>query len=1003
MKDWSNGEFPELNDPGLRGLYESAAVDTYCIVWYTFETNNWQGWTKIDFTAQNDAYFHVDDFAGLGGGSFGGLVPIEGTKSMWCGARPNTSDPYLCSWLNAPGYGNSWNQMLITDPITFVGAITFTYEIRFDSEPDYDFTDVEYDAGGGNWQRIARYDADGDSSASHFLALTQARTKLRFHFTADGAWSDQDGLWNTDGGCIVDALRVRDAASLNNYQDFEAAAVGAKDVGIWHSRPEQPFGTYSGLRNNLTDKDPCGENFATQVVFFVGSPNPSGGYPGLYDTPFCAGPGGTSAPCQTESIISPVLDMTKYTTNNSNVQNGTIPPADLPLLGGTYLRFTVYRDMPLANLTFYVWSVRSIDALGCPGAWKDDNFVYYGPDQDYIYILQDVSKYIGTNDPVQISVGIQDMCDVWYLVNGNCAAHTPAPWIDNVRLYRFKTAGPQWGFRDLDFFQDNFPTAEYNLESTIRCDAANDIFTNDNPVIRPGDSMVVDCTSLLGGGIGVDPTFGGPAVYLNVKATYIGPAPTKPNLYGPTLAGSVQVDDDPLVIVNFNYVSDDGVWTKIQCDSARTGAGVVIGKYMIDLNDELFTRGYRIDFYFSAKDAAGVESALPRYARSGPPYFEWTCLPTLNSDVLFVDDFSGRGSLAGAVEQYWMPVFDAVLPSPGSGVDRYDVNAPSSCVSNGPGSRAKTAHLATAYRAIVWDSGDLTSCTISDGTSSSDKSNDCRMLVDWMNNSGHGCGLWVCGDNVGGDLGSSSAPCASELMGSWCGVGVASWSYFNETGGYAGGGAVNPLVTGHSDAGIFVHGGVPDEFYVYGGCPLINQFDCLEKTGTGKYALSYPDFGGASYYAAVANETVNAGEHTVRTMWFGFSYQYLRDDVFAAPIDRFEIAKDVFMWMSCATNPDATDAKAPLVYALSQNFPNPFNPSTTIAYDIKAKGLVTIRLYDVAGRLVRTLVEGVKDAGSYTAVWDGMNNLGAAAASGIYFCKMEAGDWSATRKIVMLR
>jgi hypothetical protein len=640
-------------------------------VWYTFETNNWQGWTKIDFTSQNDSYFHVDDFAGLGGGSFGGLVPVEGTKSMWCGARPNTSDPYLCSWLNAPGYGNSWNQMLITDPITFVGAITFTYSIYYDSEPDYDFTDVEYDAGGGNWQRIARYDADGDSSASHFLALTQARTKLRFHFTADGAWSDQDGLWNTDGGCIVDARRVRDAASLNNYQDFEAAAVGAKDVGIWHSRPEQPFGTYSGLRNNLTDKDPCGENFATQVVFFVGSPNPSGGYPGLYDTPFCAGPGGTSAPCQTESIISPVLDMTKYTTNNSNVQNGTIPPADLPLLGGTYLRFTVYRDMPLANLTFYVWSVRSIDALGCPGAWKDDNFVYYGPDQDYIYITQDVSKYIGTNEPVQISVGIQDMCDVWYLVNGNCAAHTPAPWIDNVRLYRFKTAGPQWGFRDLDFFQDNFPTAEYNLESTIRCDAANDIFTNDNPVIRPGDSMVVDCTSLLGGGVGTDPTFGGPAVYLNVKCTYIGPAPTKPNLYGPTLAGSVQVDDDPLIIVNFNYVSDDGVWTKIQCDSARTGAGKVLGKYMIDLNDELFTRGYRIDFYFSAKDAAGVESSLPRYARSGPPYFEWTCLPTLNSDVLFVDDFTGRGSFVGSVENYWMPVFDAVLAPPNNNVDKY--------------------------------------------------------------------------------------------------------------------------------------------------------------------------------------------------------------------------------------------------------------------------------------------------------------------------------------------
>jgi hypothetical protein len=277
------------------------------------------------------------------------------------------------------------------------------------------------------------------------------------------------------------------------------------------------------------------------------------------------------------------------------------------------------------------------------------------------------------------------------------------------------------------------------------------------------------------------------------------------------------------------------------------------------------------------------------------------------------------------------------------------------------------------------------------------------MLIDWMNLSGHGCGLWVCGDAVAYDLSNSSSPAAAQLMGARCGANLAAWSYFDATGGYTGGGIVNPLVTGHADAGVFVHGGVPDKFYLFGGCPFINRFDCLEKTGTGKYALSYPDFGGASYHAGIANQTTNAGGHAVRTMLFGFSYQYVRDDVFSTPIDRFEIARDMFMWMNCATNSDVTDARTPLVYALSQNFPNPFNPSTTIRYDTKAKGLVAIRLYDVSGRLVRTLVDGGKDAGSYSAVWDGRNNLGTAAASGIYFCKMEAEGWSATRKVVMLR
>ena len=79
-----------LIEQSLGSRYTSAAVDTYCIVWYDFEILNWQGWTQFDNT-NNDygVWFHADDFAGLGGGYAGRLVPIEGTKSIWCGARPD--------------------------------------------------------------------------------------------------------------------------------------------------------------------------------------------------------------------------------------------------------------------------------------------------------------------------------------------------------------------------------------------------------------------------------------------------------------------------------------------------------------------------------------------------------------------------------------------------------------------------------------------------------------------------------------------------------------------------------------------------------------------------------------------------------------------------------------------------------------------------------------------------------------------------------------------------
>jgi hypothetical protein len=141
---WIESELPELVDPNLLELNaKEAAVDTYCLVWYTFEQMSWQGWSRLDRTAQRDTFFHVDDFAGLGGGDFGRLVPLEGMKSMWCGARPNPADPYICSWAKAPGYGGDWDQALTTGPLSLVGTITLSYKLMWDVEPDYDRVTVE--------------------------------------------------------------------------------------------------------------------------------------------------------------------------------------------------------------------------------------------------------------------------------------------------------------------------------------------------------------------------------------------------------------------------------------------------------------------------------------------------------------------------------------------------------------------------------------------------------------------------------------------------------------------------------------------------------------------------------------------------------------------------------------------------------------------------------------------------------------------------------------------
>jgi hypothetical protein len=990
----------ESADPDIAS---AAAVDTYTIVYYSFEPNSWQGWTRVDNTAQPDTFWHIEDYlepelAGLPG-------PIEGTKSLWCGAPPGPAS-YMCAWRNAPGYGNLWDQCYGCRAFNIYGEVTFSYRIRTDLEPDRDFVRVYYyKSYNEDWIEIASYSGETDVAASHAVNSTLG-TKFRFRFTSDAVGSDEDGLFDSNGAVHLDELTIRNWGEVVDYEDFETGTDGAQRCNSWGWWPATeiawPFGRFSKLRANLQDIDPCNENMTTQIAFFAeGSCESSVDYPGLCSTPPCrpASSMGQWAvvPCQNEMAVSPFIDLTKYATAKNNVQDATIPAGDLANLGPAHLSFTVYKDLPPENLVFYTWRVRGVDASGCPRLWS----AFMGGREPgerpgYQRLTFDVGAFSDYCNSIQVALGVVDMCDVWY-GGAPCAEHTPAPWFDNVEIRRAVSPGPQWSYWAGNLFQDNFPENEYNyLASFVRADAAVDINPPGNPAIRPGDSIVVECRPARGGPLGLDPA-GGPAVYLHVKCTGTGGAPIPPDLAGPALAGTYG-----------SYKSDDGVWTIIQGDSARTSAGISPSAYMFDLNDSLFQRGHLVEYYFTARDAAGLESSLPRWARSYGPYFEFTCLPTLGSDILFVDDYDGIGCFRGAAEQYWMPTFDRVLLPPDDKVDKYDVNAPSSGVSNGPGSRAKNFQLTSAYNIIVWDSGDLSTCTISDGTSSSDKSNDCRTLVDWMSASDHGCGLWICGDDIAYELDRSTASSALALLSTWCcGVDFVATSYFDATGGSTSGGVVSPLVTGHIDAGIFVHGGVPDKFYAYGGCPIVNEFDCLEKTGTGKYALSYPTYLGTPFYAAIANQTTNAGDYPVRTMWFGFSYMYVRDDQRSCPMERYEIATDVFSWMQHATDreipPDPTRTDVPSRYALAQNFPNPFNPSTTVRYDTKAKGLVTLRLYDVSGRLVRTLVDGIKDAGSYSAVWDGRNNLGSAAVSGIYFCKMEAGDWSATRKVVMLR
>jgi len=101
--------------------------------------------------------------------------------------------------------------------------------------------------------------------------------------------------------------------------------------------------------------------------------------------------------------------------------------------------------------------------------------------------------------------------------------------------------------------------------------------------------------------------------------------------------------------------------------------------------------------------------------------------------------------------------------------------------------------------------------------------------------------------------------------------------------------------------------------------------------------------------------------------------------------------------LSRVTSVDGKE-NVPLVYALYDNYPNPFNPTTVIEYQLAAVGDVTLKVYDVLGREVKILVNERQNAGTHTVKFDGSS-----LSSGVYFYRLHSGSYTATKKLLLLK
>lgn len=103
------------------------------------------------------------------------------------------------------------------------------------------------------------------------------------------------------------------------------------------------------------------------------------------------------------------------------------------------------------------------------------------------------------------------------------------------------------------------------------------------------------------------------------------------------------------------------------------------------------------------------------------------------------------------------------------------------------------------------------------------------------------------------------------------------------------------------------------------------------------------------------------------------------------------------------TSPEDDPEVVPSTYALYQNYPNPFNPTTEIRFDLPEAIRVELKIFNILGQEVATLVDDVRNAGAYRILWDGKNAAGLTVASGIYVYQIKTANFQDAKKMMLIR
>ena len=944
------------------------------------------GWTSVDITQPTVTHWSLstvnNDLAGING------------TSMWCGDYIDACAAQDSAW----GYNNSWHDIVewrytVAD-INSSTTVTVTGTIFYDNEPGYDYAYLSYEVAGqlgftdqASWNGQAQ-DVNSDPAG---VAINEAVTYLPgeyingnemvivFRFQSDGGWSDGDCSWPTRGAVNLDELNmavVNGSNTDSTYDDFESG------WGNWAVTYPQGVGDFAHVWSGLEDADPCNTNFSNQVAFIDdGVVVPGTG--GSQCINWCYGPSGyivttTGGLAGPDSHIHNAIESPVMTWPNATYD-------------GILYAFNVYRHEDLsadAPGTFYTWGIRSA-ADGediADQAWLDRGFVYYGG-PDYIRVADDGTDLMQPGrTKVQLQAAVYELGYAWGWTGDD---GYPAPYFDNFNVKVFPYRGPGITTREIDIANDNFPTngtIDMNSNLSVRFDMARNISPAAHLRNDPGDSIVFTVVPVRSGAV----LAGAPVLHwtLNPNHAFDG---DRTSIYGLATGGTAVGDS----AVGASGIPNPTMWAFDLPDSGFLYPGDVL-HYYIEATDDVG----------GDQQTATIPGDLTGYGDFSHPLaynssYTIHCLPTITDDgfghyeqpsILFLNDFANRGG-----EAEWYMAFDNIGLIAGLDYDIYYTNGPSSGVGNGIGGRATPAQIA-GYDDILYTCGNLGVNTIANGDYDNDAGDDVGVLTAWLGTGDKD--MYLTGDDLASDL-SQAGTATLTFLQDRMGLDLAN-SYIRPLIG----GQATPVVKAVTGNGVIVN---QPSWVAYGGCAGINTFDGVTlRTGAtmlAEFTDPAGNTGAYSYSAAtlMANTTLNN-----RVISMPYDFMFIYDDPGAAkapaPLTaRAQILKDILGYFGVSSNPGDVTGVPGMQEAQFKAYPNPFNPTTKISFKLPQSGHVLMKIFNLRGELVRTLVDEVRPVGENSVVWDGTSNSGASVASGVYFYEAHYLNQVVVNKITMIK